>query len=224
MSIHLVVQYEGGTDMNKATNNIEDKLQALINEIIAPLKVFSIKTKNQNLVKNMIRFLAIISVEQDIKATEIYNMFSFYRSECINGKKVLPEESHDVKEFRNKVEIFLTDDLFDEYLTGKTLKRWERRRDENIRKEFEREMAKEIIIASYKLAKDDLPINPKMIFQTYKDWIPEKPRNFNGEHWGGREHMIELYIEEFFERIIQYKFHLSPNNAMLKIIKMIEAM
>ena len=210
--------------MNKATNNIENKLQSSINEMTELFQSFSLKSPNKKLIESMVHFLAIVSVEQDIRATDIYEMFSNYRNERIREKKVLPEEEEEIKIFRDKADRFLTEERFRKYAIGVTFKRGNKRKEEKLRKDFEKKMAREILVSSYKLAKKNLPINAKTIYLEHKDWIPEKPREFGGECWGTRQCIIELYIIEFFERLIQYEFELPKNNAMLQIVQIIEAM
>jgi len=150
--------------------------------------------------KNLIKRVAIISVDKSIKVNQIYSRLSQERRLYRESLNVIPEESEDEKIFRKRAE-----DFFYKIPVGfwEEIIQWTFLLEEE-RWKFEQKQQIEIACASYKLYKECKDITQKAIYEKAKERMSTKPKStgYRGS-WGSKFSNIQDYTGKYFPELVK---------------------
>lgn len=154
----------------------------------------------------LIKKLVVLTVEQNIRATDVSKKIAEERQAYLESKNVLPVESLEEMAFRERAKIFLYDRVYNHISME-----WKTYEQERV--EFHVLNAIEIACAGYKLYKDLEDIRINSLYQKAQQRMPSKPSYAANRTWGSKHDFVQKFMRDYFPEIIAEELHKDENLA-----------
>ena len=155
--------------------------------------------KTDKELQDLIEKLAKLSIDKNVRLTDIVTKLSEERRLYIESLNPIPEENEDEKAFRKKAEKF-----FEKY--GVTYFQEKGKTDKYVAmfEKFHILVSIEIACTSYKIYKKCGEVSQKAIYEKTRERIPLKPKSAGGPGGSRFEH-VQRFTSTYLKDIVNFK-------------------